>query len=253
MNGIDEEKKTEEEFADVPAAADAAVGAEDKAEPETETSGREAATEGGETCASGEACAEDACAEDACAEKCAEKECAEKAFDASEEEKPCREGREHERGHCRRELEKAREEIKALKAEAEDLKRKWYAVTAEYENYRRRTQNQSAQRYTEGRNDVVAELFPVGDNLERALSACADEKTAQGVEMVLKSYKKVLEGEGIEEIDPTGRPFDAAEAEAIMAVPAEKGEEPGIVRQVYVKGYKRGEKVLRYAQVIVTQ
>ena len=242
MNGIDEEKKTEEEFADVPAAADAAVGAEDKAEPETETSGREVATEGGE-----------ACAEDACAEKCAEKECAEKACDASEEEKPCREGREHERGHCRRELEKAREEIKALKAEAEDLKRKWYAVTAEYENYRRRTQNQSAQRYTEGRNDVVAELFPVGDNLERALSACADEKTAQGVEMVLKSYKKVLEGEGIEEIDPTGRPFDAAEAEAIMAVPAEKGEEPGIVRQVYVKGYKRGEKVLRYAQVIVTQ
>lgn len=242
MNGIDEEKKTEEELADAPAAADAAVGAEDKAEPETETSGREAATEGGE-----------ACAEDACAEKCAEKECAEKACDASEEEKPCREGREHERGHCRRELEKAREEIKALRAEAEDLKRKWYAVTAEYENYRRRTQNQSAQRYTEGRNDVVAELFPVGDNLERALSACADEKTAQGVEMVLKSYKKVLEGEGIEEIDPTGRPFDAAEAEAIMAVPAEKGEEPGIVRQVYVKGYKRGEKVLRYAQVIVTQ
>lgn len=169
----------------------------------------------------------------------------------NKEERHCHEGK--ERGHCHRELEKAREELALLKKESEEFKRKWYAVTAEYENYRRRTQNQSSQRYTEGRNDVVAELFPVGDNLERALSACADEKTRQGLEMVLKSYKKVLEGEGIEEIDPTGQPFDAAVAEAIMAVPSENGEEAGVVRQVYVKGYKRGEKVLRYAQVIVTQ
>ena len=71
--------------------------------------------------------------------------------------------------------------------------------------------------------------------------------------MVLGAYKKVLEGEGVVEIDPIGQPFDAAEAEAIMAVPAENGEETGLVKQVYVKGYKKGDKVLRYAQVIVTQ
>jgi molecular chaperone GrpE len=71
--------------------------------------------------------------------------------------------------------------------------------------------------------------------------------------MVLKSYKTVLEGEKVEEIDPTGQPFDADVAEAIMACPAEEGEESGIVKQVYLKGYKRGDKVLRYAQVIVTQ
>ena len=126
-------------------------------------------------------------------------------------------------------------------------------MTAEYENYRRRTQNDASRRYTEGRNDVVSELFPVGDNLERALASCADDKTKEGLEMVLKSYKKVLEKEGIEELDPTGQPFDAAVAEAIMAVPSADGEEAGVVKQVYVKGYKRGEKVLRYAQVIVTQ
>ena len=63
----------------------------------------------------------------------------------------------------------------------------------------------------------------------------------------------MLEGEGVEEIDPVGQPFDANEAEAIMAMPAGEGEESGIVKQVYVKGYKKGEKVLRYAQVIVTQ
>ena len=148
---------------------------------------------------------------------------------------------------------KAQEEIEKAQAEAEESKRKWYAVTAEYENYRRRTQNQAAQRYLDGRNDVIAALFPIGDNLERALSSCSDENTKQGIEMVLASFKKVLEGEGVEEINPIGQPFDATYAEAIMAAPAENGEESGIVKQVYVKGYKKGEKVLRYAQVIVTQ
>ena len=148
---------------------------------------------------------------------------------------------------------KKQEELEKALAEAEDCKRKWYAVTAEYENYRRRTQNQAAQRYQEGRNDVIAALFPIGDNLERAISTCSDENTKQGLDMILKTYNKVLEGEGVEAIDPIGQPFNADVAEAIMAMPAEDGEESGIVKQVYVKGYKKGEKVLRYAQVIVTQ
>lgn len=161
------------------------------------------------------------------------------------DEKPCKGGK--------KDLKKAKEEAEKWQAEAEENKRKWYAVTAEYENYRRRTQNQSAQRYQEGRNDVISALFPIGDNLERAISSTADEQTKQGLDMILKSYKKVLEGEGVEEIDPAGKPFDANEAEAIMAVPAGEGEESGMVKQVYVKGYKKGDKVLRYAQVIVTQ
>ena len=148
---------------------------------------------------------------------------------------------------------KKQEELEKALAEAEESKRKWYAVTAEYENYRRRTQNMSAQRYQEGRNDVVSALFPIGDNLERAIMSCSDEKTKEGLDMVLKSYKKVLEGEGVEEIDPTGEAFNADTMEAIMAMPAAEGEESGIVKQVYLKGYKKGDKVLRYAQVIVTQ
>ncbi len=148
---------------------------------------------------------------------------------------------------------KKQDEIDKALAEAEESKRKWYAVTAEYENYRRRTQNQAAQRYQEGRNDVVSALFPIGDNLERALTACTDENTKQGLDMILKAYKKVLEGENVVEIDPVGQPFNANEMEAIMAMPAADGEDSGIVKQVYVKGYKKGEKVLRYAQVIVTQ
>ncbi len=146
-----------------------------------------------------------------------------------------------------------KEELENALAEAEECKRKWYAVTAEYENYRRRTQNQAAQRYQEGRNDVVSSLFPIGDNLERAIAACKDENTKQGLDMVLTAFMKVMEGEGVELIDPMGEAFNADTMEAIMAMPAADGEESGIVKQVYVKGYKKGDKVLRYAQVIVTQ
>ena len=151
------------------------------------------------------------------------------------------------------ELDRVKAELLKTQAEVEDVTRKWYSVTAEYENYRRRTQNQAAQRYQEGRNDVVSALFPIGDNLERALASCTDESTKQGLDMILKSYKKVLEGENVVEIDPIGQPFNADDMEAIMAMPAADGEESGIVKQVYVKGYKKGDKVLRYAQVIVTQ
>ena len=154
---------------------------------------------------------------------------------------------------AKKKCNKKQGELEKALAEAEESKRKWYAVTAEYENYRRRTQNQAAQRYQEGRNDVVSALFPIGDNLERALTACTDENTKQGLDMILKSDKKVLEGEGVEEIDPVGQAFNADVMEAIMAMPCADGEEAGLVKQVYVKGYKKGEKVLRYAQVIVTQ
>ena len=151
------------------------------------------------------------------------------------------------------ELERVKAELATAQAEAEENKRKWYSVAAEYENYRRRTAAQASQRYAEGRNDVVASLFPVGDNLARALSVCSDENTKKGLEMVLQSFNKVLEAEGVEEINPVGEVFDPNLAEAIMAMPAAEGEEGGIVKMVHEKGYKKGDKVLRYAKVIVTE
>ena len=141
----------------------------------------------------------------------------------------------------------------ALKAEAEDLKRKWYAVTAEYENYRKRTQNTRVEAYKEGRADVIKKLFPIGDNLDRAIKSCQDENTKKGIEMVLNAFDKLLESEEIVVINPIGQPFDPKECEAIMAMDPQEGQESGIVLEVYVKGYKQGDKVLRYAQVIVTK
>ena len=138
-------------------------------------------------------------------------------------------------------------------ADAEDFKKKWYSVSAEYENYRKRTATTRSQAYTEGRKDVVVKLFPIADSLERALAACADEKTKQGIGMVLKNFEKLLEGEKITVIAPVGEPFDANRCEAIMAVDPAEGEESGIIREVYAKGYEQDGKVLRFAQVLVTK
>ena len=144
-------------------------------------------------------------------------------------------------------------ELAKTQAQAEDFKRKWYSVTAEYENYRRRTQYQASQRYQEGRADVVSKLFPIADNLSRALAVCNDDATKKGIEMVIAAFRKVLEEEKITEIDPLGEPFDAEKCEAIMALDPAEGEESGIVKQVYQKGYEQNGKVLRYAQVVVTK
>ncbi|MDD6996141.1 MAG: nucleotide exchange factor GrpE [Candidatus Borkfalkiaceae bacterium] len=179
-----------------------------------------------------------------------EKNDGEKTDGEKAEGKKCA-GPDGEKGEKCEKKKKLFAELETAKKEAEENKRKWYAVTAEYENYRRRTEKQSAQRYADGRNDVIAALFPVGDNLERALSSCADEQTKKGLEMVLKSFEKLLADEGIETIFPVGQPFSADEAEAIMAVPAEEGEVSGTVKQVYLKGYRKSGKVLRYAQVVV--
>lgn len=136
-------------------------------------------------------------------------------------------------------------------AEAEEMKRRWYSVTAEYDNYRKRTASDRTKAYADGRSDVVSKLFPIADNLERALASCKDEQTKKGIEMVTKSFFKLLEEERIAVIDPLGEPFDAEKCEAIMAVEPEEGEESGKVKQVYQKGYEKDGKVLRYAQVVV--
>ena len=151
------------------------------------------------------------------------------------------------------ELDAALKACEEAKAAAEDFKRKWYSVTAEYDNYRKRTAMTRAQAYAEGRSDVVSKLFPIADNLERALQSCQDEKTHKGIEMVLKAFEKILEDEKIIPIDPVGQPFDPEKCEAIMASDSAEGEESGIVKQVFSKGYEKDGKVLRYAQVHVTK
>ncbi len=149
------------------------------------------------------------------------------------------------------ELAKAQALAATARAEADDYKRKWYSVTAEYDNYRKRTAATRSQAYAEGRADVVSKLFPIADNLERALASCSDANTQKGISMVMAAFRKLLEEEKISVIDPVGEEFSAEKCEAILAVDAQEGEKSGTVKQVFAKGYEQNGKVLRFAQVAV--
>ena len=136
---------------------------------------------------------------------------------------------------------------------AADYKRKWYAVSAEYENYRKRNAASVAKAYSDGIADAVLKLLPVSDTFGYALASAADEKTRDGIEKVIKNFNAILSSFGIEEIAiAEGDTFDETVAEAIMPMPCGEGEQPNVIKNVLKKGYRQGDKVIRFAQVAVT-
>lgn len=144
-------------------------------------------------------------------------------------------------------------ELEKALAQAEDYKRKWYSVSAEYDNYRKRNTAAVSKAYANGAADAVLKLLPVADNFGYALDGAADEKTKAGIEKVIKSFNTVLSSIGVEEITVTaGDVFDESVMEAILSFPCEEGETPNTVKQVLKKGYRQGDKVIRFAQVAVT-
>lgn len=141
---------------------------------------------------------------------------------------------------------------KAL-ALAEDYKRKWYTVSAEYDNYRKRNAQAASRAYADGVSEAVLKLLPVADNFGYALDSASDEKTRAGIDKVIKSFNTILSSFGVEEIAlSAGDKFDEGVAEAVMSFPCEEGEEANTIKQVLKKGYKNGDKVIRFAQVTVT-
>ena len=142
--------------------------------------------------------------------------------------------------------------LKAVAA-AEDYKRKWYAVSAEYDNYRKRTQMQASQAYQDGKAEAILKLLPVADTFGYAYDGAADEKTKAGIDKIVKNFVNILQSLGVEEIPvKVGDKFDESVAEAVLNMPAEDGEEANVVKAVLKKGYRREGKVIRFAQVTVT-
>lgn len=173
---------------------------------------------------------------------------------ADKEEKIIQEGQESEdKIEKKAKKEKANKKLEEALALAEDYKRKWYSVSAEYDNYRKRNAVAVAQAYADGKAEAVLKLLPVADTFGYAYDGASDEKTKAGIDKIVKNFNNILSSFGIEEIAlSVGDAFDENIAEAIMSVPCEDGETSNAVKQILKKGYKQGEKVIRFAQVIVT-
>ncbi|MBE5734572.1 MAG: nucleotide exchange factor GrpE [Clostridiales bacterium] len=144
-------------------------------------------------------------------------------------------------------------EIDGLKAQADEFKDKWMRNVAEFDNYKKRNAKLWQDAFNEGVASVIIKILPVGDNLDWALTLGLDEKTAEGIKNVKRKFNDTLESLEIEEIDPLGQPFDPNVAEAVMQVPAEEGEQSDTVKQVFQKGYRKKDKIIRYATVSVVK
>ena len=124
-------------------------------------------------------------------------------------------------------------------------------LAADYDNYRKRTLKEKEQAYGNGKADAVEKLLPVYDNLERALAQpTEDEAYKKGVEMTMTQLVGILEGLGVEIFGNEGDAFDPNIHNAIMHTEAE-GVEENTITKVFQKGFKLGEKIVRFAMVEV--
>jgi molecular chaperone GrpE len=149
------------------------------------------------------------------------------------------------------EAELQEEELNNLKAENEELKNKLLRQMAEFDNYKKRTAKEKDELYQYAKADCVEAILGVIDNFERALDTqCSDENFKKGVEMIFTQFQNTLEKLGVEEIKALGEPFDPQVHNAVSQVEDENFGE-NIVSQVFQKGYKLGDKVIRHAMVVV--
>lgn len=135
--------------------------------------------------------------------------------------------------------------------ELADVKDQLLRTMAEYDNFRKRSAKEKAAARAEIAADVTAKFLPVMDNLDRALSAeCADESFKKGVQMISDSFNSTLADLGVEEIASDGEPFNPSFHQAVQRVD-DSDAESGTVVQTFAKGYKIGDKVIRFAMVAV--
>jgi len=134
---------------------------------------------------------------------------------------------------------------------AEEYKQSWYRSAAEFDNYKKRHANERSQAYTDGQGDVIKSILVIGDNLERALCSVPDEKTAEGIKMMIRQFYETLANLNVKVVDPVGETFDPNLHEAVHQVEPEEGDESGKIKSVFRKGYELNGKILRYAQVVV--
>lgn len=169
--------------------------------------------------------------------------------ESGEEEKPSKKDRRQ-----KREERKAARESEKLAAKDEELailNDKYLRICAEYDNFRKRSQKEKDSLYGDIRASVITSFLPVYDNLVRALDTkTEDEAYAKGVEMIMNQFNTTLEKLGAEEIPALGETFDPTIHNAVMHVDDETKGENEIV-EVFQKGFKIGDKIIRFSMVKV--
>ena len=173
-------------------------------------------------------------------------ECANEAQDEAEVE-------EKTSGKEKKKLKKAEAEIEKLTAAVAEEQEKYMRLYAEYDNFRKRSAKEREGVYADAYCDALGQILPILDTLERAAQFStedAESPMAKGLELTLKSFAETMEKMGVKEIAALGEKFDPNVHNAVMHVDDESVGE-NIVVEVFMKGYKKGDKVLRHSMVKV--
>ena len=168
------------------------------------------------------------------------------------EETPAEEKEQAEDGKQKKEKKIfGKKEKKPTKEEYDILNDKYLRVCAEYDNFRKRSLKEKEGIYGDVRSNVVTSFLPVYDNLVRALDTkTEDEAYRKGVEMIMNQFNQTLEKLGVAEIPALGEKFNPELHNAVMHVDDETKGENEIV-EVFQKGFKLGDKIIRFAMVKV--
>ena len=148
--------------------------------------------------------------------------------------------------------EEVKDPCKELKEELDRTKDQLLRTMAEYDNYRKRSQREKEAAYSDSKADVISEILPVLDNFERAAmnEDAPDEDYKKGIKMIFQQFDNVLKKLGVEPFGEKGDEFDPNMHNAVMHIEDEELPE-NTVAQVFAKGYKIGDKVVRHATVQV--
>ena len=144
------------------------------------------------------------------------------------------------------------EQMELAAKQLESVKDQFVRLTAEYDNYRKRTTKEKDALYQDAKADTISAFLAVYDNLERAAASEGGEDSPhkKGLEMIFTQFKEILQKQGVTEMEALGKPFDPEKMNAVMHIDNENlGENE--VAQVFQAGFMLGDKVIRHAIVQV--
>ena len=155
------------------------------------------------------------------------------------------------------ELKEAAEadETAKLTAECKAWQDKYVRLSAEFDNFRKRTLKEKMDLIASGGEDVIKAIIPVVDDFERAIAAMAGKEEmaaeCEGVRLIYQKFMDILKSKGVTPIEAVGKPMDVDFHDAVAKIPVDDPEKKGTVIDVVQTGYMLKEKVLRFAKVVV--
>lgn len=145
--------------------------------------------------------------------------------------------------------------LKLLEGKLAEMNDKYLRLSAEFDNYRKRTMRERGELIKTAGEDILINILPVLDNFERALTAMNNssdpDAIKEGISLIYNKFKDFLSQRGIKEIDTLNKPFDAELHDAITKIPVTSKEQQGLVMHVVEKGYYLNDKIIRHSKVVV--